>query len=67
MNHLDDRGSSPPLTFHAVVTSGSGHLWPEVKLLEVVTSTHCFSSGDLMELEDTRGCMSQIVVVEEGL
>ena len=63
---LNNRGSSPLWTFHAVVTSVSGPLWLGVELVEGPTSAHSFSSGDLVEVEDMRECMSQ-AVIEESL
>ena len=47
-----------------MVTSVSGPLWLEVELVEIVTSTHCFNSGDLVEMMNMRECMSQVVVEE---
>ena len=63
-NGLNNRGSSLLWAFRAVVPSVSGPLWPGFELVEIVTSTHCFSSGNLVELEDIRECMSQVVMVE---
>ena len=60
---MNSRGSFRLWTFHAVVPSVSGPLWPGVDLMKIVTSTHCFSSGDLVELDNMRECMSQVVVV----
>jgi len=46
-----------------VATSVSGFLWLGVELVEIVTSTHCFSSGDLVKLKNMTECMSQVVMV----
>ena len=63
-NGLNNRGSSLLWAFHAVVPSVSGPLWPGFELEEVVTSTHCFSSGNLVELKNMRECISQVVMLE---